>query len=151
MSATTRRLGLVLVAAGVLLLATATYGFGSLVADRTLGVATSDDDEAYLQYDAADTLVVDGTGSDPVAFTLNNTFDEPLAANVTLSGPESGAVAVAGPENLPVDDAAAFSLSCSSTTTNTTTDLTVTVEAYGESTDVTMDRELTDVEIRCDG
>lgn len=151
MNATTRRLGLVLAAAGVLLLATATYGFGSLVADRTLGVDTSDDDEAYLQYDAAAPLVVDGTGSDSVAFTLNNTFDEPLAVEVTLAGPGADAVAVGGPEELPVDDAAAFSLRCDSAATNTTTDLTVTVEASGESTDVTMDRELTAVEIRCDG
>jgi hypothetical protein len=150
MNATTRRLGLVLAAAGVLLLATATYGFGSLVADRTLGVDTSADDEAYLQYAAPTPVVVDGAGSDPVAFTLDNTFDEPLAVEVTLTGTGADAVAVDGPDELPVDDPAAFSLRCDAAT-NTTTDLTVTVEASGESTDVTMDRELTDVEIRCGG
>lgn len=69
---TLRRLGLVLLVGGALLLVTATVGFSGVSADRPTSVTLADDPDAYLGIvENTDTLTV-GNDDDAVLFQLND-------------------------------------------------------------------------------
>lgn len=148
MSAKVRRLGLVLAAVGVLVLATATYGFGSIVADRTLSVTTENDDAAYLGYAHEDSIIVQSSSSTS-AFSLTNQFNERLDVTVSLDASTQEYLSITGPATLETSAIESYELQCDSVESTEPIDVTVNIEAAGDSTGFTMERTLQGVDIQC--
>lgn len=130
------------------MLATATYGFGSIVADRSMGVDTTSDDGAYLQYEAEQGIVVTENDS-TVAFHLTNDLTEAVELTVTTTGTASDTVTVTGPDTLAAGATGDYEFSCGPVTSATGSAVTVEVEATGASTDVTMTREVDPERVDC--
>lgn len=101
MSQFQRRLGLLVAAIGVVVLASATYGFGAITADRVADIGTANDENALLGIEdvTSDETVVTSTQSNqptPI-LELTNTFESDLdSVSVTVRTVEGDV----GAENL---------------------------------------------------
>lgn len=140
-----RRVGLVLAALGVVLLATATYGFGSIVADRAVDVQTTPDSGAYLGISGAENTPQVGPDSSTDVLTLTNNFQSDLTqVSVTISSVTADSVTAAdleadGPDTIDTGKQGAASLRCaddSNVQESDGVDVTLAIAASGESVSV---------------
>ncbi|WP_276260836.1 hypothetical protein [Haloglomus litoreum] len=140
-----RRAGLVLIAVGVVLLATATYGFSSIAADRTVDVGTTPDSGAYLGITESGAGEVNVSRSpSPDVLDLTNNFEGDLSrVSVAVASTDGTAVGPAdleatGPQSIAVGATGSVSLQCASDSDAEEDAVTVTVEitATGEGVSV---------------
>lgn len=153
-----RRLGLLLAAVGVLVLASATYGVSSIAADRIADVGTTSDDAAYLAIEEEGSVTVDETRPPgALALTLTNGFDSPLndltATVVAVSGGiDPGDLVVDAPESLDVGTSGEVGLFCateSGVSSSGPVSVTVDIEGSGDGVSITTSETIDGVDISC--
>ena len=161
MSQFQRRLGLVVAAVGVLILASATYGFGAITADRMVDIGTADDQNALLGIEdmTSDQTVVDGIdANDPTPILeLTNTFESNLdSVSVTVESVEGGVdaenLSLVAPTSLGTgtENAETVGLYCAGENGAAgTVDVTFDISGTGEGVSVETDQTVTGIGVEC--
>lgn len=154
-----RRVGLLLAAVGVLVLASATYGVSTIAADRIADVGTASDDTAYLSIDEASSSTVDGTspGTAARALTLTNEFQTALrtleVSIVAVGGQLTpGDLALAAPESLTAGASGDVSIYCAAengATSSGPISVTIDIEGSGDGATIATDETIDGVDVAC--
>jgi hypothetical protein len=160
-----RRAGLLLVALGVLVLASTTYGVTSIVADRVTDVQTAGQDEAYLSLASSSSCdpgcTVDETTGGTSVLIVANRFEQRLdSVTVEVVGTSGSTVGADDLKTSPVDrlsprgetgDSADVALRCAEANGEIEDDLDVDVRVEASGTDVSVEATttLTGVDVDC--
>jgi hypothetical protein len=153
-----RRVGLVLVAVGVILLATATYGFGSIVADRSVNVGVSSDNGAYLGIEETGAQEVNvSTTPAPAVLDLTNNFESDLTQVTVEVSSTDGSTVLAddleatGPSTLGTTEGTkSVSLQCADASDAEEDNVRVTIDITASGSGVSVDTsEAVTIDVDC--
>ena len=161
MSTFQRRLGLLVAAIGVLVLASATYGFGSIAADRIVNVQTASDETALLSIEnVADdgiTVRTATSGDANQTLRLTNNFESDLDTLDVRITDVSGSVApgdlsVDVAERLGTGETATVGLYCdgpNGVQSDGTVTVTVAISGSGDDISVETSETIAGVTVSC--
>ncbi|WP_049922024.1 hypothetical protein [Halopiger djelfimassiliensis] len=140
------------IVAGAVLTSGPAFGFGSLAADRGIGIAVTDNENAYLTVEPIDTVVTDQNDPEEVIRITNN-FDETLALETDVRIRDDGLEEASSFDGeLPAGEGTTYAVTCKPGSGSGTTRLEVTVRsASGKRTAVDGVTETITVQRDCPG
>jgi|GEM_PF-3466287 len=144
-------LGLAFVLCGAALLATPTFGFETIAADRSAQIETTNDANALVGFEATDESI-NSLGDTATVFTLRNNAEESLTFSVETEIDDAGNVEVDTPGDgeVAAGQTTDVVLRCNGDSgTGTTTVTTTVTEAAGESITVTGASSSTTIDYQC--
>ncbi|WP_248517386.1 bactofilin family protein [Salinarchaeum laminariae] len=144
-------LGLAFVLCGAALLATPTFGFETIAADRSAQIETTNDANALVGFEATDESI-NSLGDTATVFTLRNNAEESLTFSVETEIDDAGNVEVDTPGDgeVAAGQTTDVVLRCNGDSgTGTTTVTTTVTEAAGESITITGASSSTTIDYQC--
>ena len=144
-----KRSWLLLLALALVVGVTGTGGFSAAEADRNVAVAVTDDENAYVGYDAPEDVSLNTTAEDETALlTVTNRLHTPIEITNVNVEPASANVTVEKPtgEFDPGDEKTVSLTDCEEDTGET---VYVTIEVEGTDVSVTLSGTTRPIEIEC--